>query len=163
MDRRAFIGALGLGALGGGACTRPRLVQASTNLDGINYSPRGGYADLDFATLVGRYGGGFQGSAEVPNSMPSGTPTPAPGNFFGYRLGKVGKRWVFVDPLGKVMLLRGLYKASYDQAHKIGGGQQAGRTLIDSIRKKYGGGLVKGCVKKIRRPPSRCPASLGRR
>jgi hypothetical protein len=71
--------------------------------------------------------------------MPSGTPTPAPANFSGYRLGKVGRRWVFVDPLGKVMLLRGLYKTSYDQVHKIGGGQQAGRTLINNIRTKYRG------------------------
>jgi hypothetical protein len=141
MHRRQFIVVLGSGALGSAACTRPRAVhaQATATYDGINYSPRGGYADLDFATLVARHGGGFQGSAEVPNSMPTGTPTPAPTKFSGYRLGKVGKRWVFVDPLGKVMLLRGLYKTSYDQTHKIGGGQQAGRTLIDNVRKKYAG------------------------
>lgn len=139
MNRRTFIGALGLGALGGTSCTRPTVVQANPNRDGIEYSAKGGYSDLDFAALVTRYGGGFQGSAEVPNSMPSGTPTPAPTNFQGYRLGKVGKRWVFVDPLGKVMLLRGLYKTSPDQPHKIGGGQQAGRTLINNIRTKYAG------------------------
>ncbi|MGH8952108.1 MAG: hypothetical protein ACRDX9_11845 [Acidimicrobiia bacterium] len=114
-------------------------MHANTNRDGINYTARGGYNDLDFAALVARYGGGFQGSPEVPNSMPSGTPTPAPSNFPGYRLGKIGKRWVFVDPLGKVMLLRGLYKTSPDQTHKIGGGQQAGRTLINNIRTKYAG------------------------
>jgi hypothetical protein len=115
------------------------VVHARAIHDGINYSRWGGYTDLDFAALVAQYGGGFQGSAEVPNSMPSGTPTPAPSNFPGYRLGKIGKRWVFVDPLGKVMLLRGLYKTSADQPHKIGGGQQAGRTLISNIRTKYRG------------------------
>jgi len=127
MDRRAFIGALGLGALWSAACTRPAIVHADDTRDGISYSARGGYNALDFATLVAQYGGGFQGSAELPNTMPSGTPTPAPRNFTGYRLGKVGKRWVFVDPLGKVMLLRGLYKVSYDQVHQISDGQQAGR------------------------------------
>jgi hypothetical protein len=139
MNRRAFIGALGLGALGGAACTRPNVVHANSIRDGINYSDRGGYNDLDFAALVAQYGGGFQGSASVPNSMPSGTPTPAPSNFIGYRLGRVAKRWVFVDPLGKVMLLRGLYKTSYDQVHQIGGGQQAGRTLIKNMYTKYAG------------------------
>ena len=139
MDRRAFIGSLGLGALGSAACTRPATVHANTDRDGIVYSARGGYDALDFAALVAQYGGGFQGSAGVPNSMPSGTPTPAPGNFPGYRLGKIAKRWVFVDPLGKVMLLRGLYKATFDQVHQIGGGQQAGRTLINNTRTKYAG------------------------
>jgi hypothetical protein len=139
MDRRAFIGTLGLGALGTAACTRPATVHANTDRDGIVYSARGGYDALDFAALVAQYGGGFQGSAGVPNSMPSGTPTPAPGSFTGYRLGKVGKRWVFVDPLGKVMLLRGLYATTFDQVHQIGGGQQAGRTLLNNTRTKYAG------------------------
>jgi len=141
IHRRAFISSLGFAALGSAACTRPRVVhaQATTTHDGVNYSPYGGYADLDFAALVARYGGGFQGSEEVPNSMPSGTPTPPPNNFPGYRLGKVGKRWVFVDPLGKVMLLRGLYATTPDQVHEIGGGQQAGRTLYNNAIRKYAG------------------------
>jgi hypothetical protein len=139
MDRRTFISALGLGALGGTGCTRPAIVHADATRDGISYSARGGYNALDFATLVAQYGGGFQGSADLPDNMPSGTLTPAPRNFTGYRLGKVGKRWVFVDPLAKVMLLRGLYKVSYDQVHRIGGGQQAGRILINNINTKYAG------------------------
>jgi hypothetical protein len=144
MDRRAFIGALGFGALGSAACTRPAIVHADVPRDGIAYSAKGGYNALDFTALVAQYGGGFQGSAGVPNSMPSSITTPPPANFNGYRLGKIGKRWVFVDPLGKVMLLRGLYGTTFGQVHKIGGGQQAGRTLRNNINAKYPGGAGPG-------------------
>ncbi len=119
MNRREFMGTLGLGALGGAACTRPRFVnaQVATRYDGISYSPHGGYADLDFAALGGQY-------VSPPH--------------VGLRLGRIGPRWVCVDKHGKVLLVRGVYDVRIWQTHVMRGTAQAGRTQMKNIYAKYG-------------------------
>ena len=91
-------------------------------IDSIDYSTYGGYNDLDFATLVGIHGGGYQTIA-------------GPG---GFRLGKVGPRLCLVDASGKVWLGRGLYNVKSDSQTALGGGQQTGRTIQSNIIAKYG-------------------------
>src|SRR5713101_8472472 len=98
--------------------------------DGINYTAAGAYADLDFAALGGVY------------TTPAG---------LGPRLGRIGTRSVMVDPTGKAMLLRGLYRVGDDDQHQLGymfinnvytlvnpGQPSTGRTLRNTVLNKYG-------------------------
>ena len=89
-----------------------------TFVDTINYTSQGGYADLDFVVKGGVY------------TTPAG---------LGPRLGKIGGRHVAVDVTGKVLMLRGCMRATNDDVHVIGGGQQAGRTLNSNLATKYAG------------------------
>ena len=91
--------------------------------DGITYTAKGGYADLKFSALVNIYGGEFT----------------SPSSVSGWRTGRVGQRLVVVDPTDSVTYFRGIYVATYDQVHVLGGGQQAGRTLLTNVQQKYAG------------------------
>ena len=91
--------------------------------DGITYTTKGGYAALKFSTLINTHGGGFT----------------SPVSATGWRIGRVGPRLVVVDPEDAVTYFRGMYVATYDQVHVLGGGQQAGRKLLTSVQQKYAG------------------------
>ncbi len=97
-------------------------------VDGINYTTWGGYADLDFAALGGVY-------MSPPHA--SGT---------GFRLGMIGKQWVFIDPLGKVFISKSFFNVNGDDTHVLGGaipaaqGGQTGRTQYNNVLNgKYAG------------------------
>ena len=101
-------------------------------LDGINYTAYGGYADLDFASLVTLYGGGYQANLAGDH------------NTGGYRLGKIGQRSVLVDPSGKVWIGRGEWLISRNNTAAVGpnsqqGGptQQTGRSVFSVTQAKY--------------------------
>ncbi len=96
-------------------------------VDGIDYTSSGAYNALDFIAKGGVY------------QTDAGT-----GPFGHYRLGKIGQRWVVVDPAGKVSYWRGLYRINSQLDSHVfpaaAEAPQAGRSLSTTREAKYTGG-----------------------